>query len=228
MREPELLSRASATIAAKGPQKFVLASAHVAHPFVFRKLYPGPQCDWLDFVKEEHVTFRYEIRSETGSLVESLQLSPFFVRHSSRDLICIIPKNDDEIVEFVARQSSIPIFDVSSFVSGQVGDQLQVIGCSMASSAGSSDDIQSPECVDSVLIGKSSSQVFIRPAKPLVQGMCGGAVVSINGGLHGILEGVVPDAQDSDNEVRKELSRCGVFVEAEHINTVIDEAINSV
>jgi hypothetical protein len=67
MENYEILSRSSLfLVKARKPdqrkQIHILAPAHVTHPWLYRQFYPGPNFDWLKFVREEAVVNKLGIR----------------------------------------------------------------------------------------------------------------------------------------------------------------------
>ena len=47
----------------------ILTSAHVVHPFAFPRYYPPDQHAWLQFVGEQHVMTKLEVREQAEGKV---------------------------------------------------------------------------------------------------------------------------------------------------------------
>ncbi len=72
MQDYELLSRSSLIVAKPSNSNFpkkwhFIGPAHVTHPWLYRQLYIGNTYAWLDFVREDAVIAKLEIKKVTCS-----------------------------------------------------------------------------------------------------------------------------------------------------------------
>lgn len=120
MQQPEILSRSSVflTPVASGctskRQLHVVTTAHVTHPWLYRRFYPGLQYDWLDAVYQEAVRVNLTLREPvTGLVAATVPLVEPRV-HPDLDLVVYSVKEEEHESLLLDQYNILPL----AFTSG--------------------------------------------------------------------------------------------------------------
>ncbi|DAZ93977.1 TPA: hypothetical protein N0F65_005488 [Lagenidium giganteum] len=205
--------------AADSDRLVVLTAQHVACPGLFPK-YFAEKWDWLQHVSEEFVQHSLQLlawpsaASPLPQVLLELPLQRHVVLHPSRDVAMLV-LDGMALTEAVERQSNAidtalklrslalatqplaPGNDTTFFGHFQLPESTTTENESSpeapeAASAAAALG-QFPKLVTGKFVGQSAhGQAFAWSEEILEEGMCGGAVVDLNGDCVGLIEGIVP------------------------------------
>ncbi|KAL9647415.1 hypothetical protein ABK040_006778 [Willaertia magna] len=195
MMEFEVLSRSSATLIKGSNNKVhVLTSAHVTHPFIWRRYYPGEQYDWLEFVKEEHVKCKLDIRDpKTGIPTATFKLkNRMFLPDDTNLDISLLHLESMNDLKDLENYGIVPLELKETDLQGE--ENVEFFG-----HRAEGDELLLPQSIKGKIKGFADNKllgierVFAKTDIPCQQGMCGGPCLDQENPntCVGVLEGIV-------------------------------------
>jgi len=166
----------------------VATSQHVVAPYKYRNYY---QDEWVGMVEPHHVKVQAELRCESGSILKTFPLERPS-HHPTRDLT---------LLSFAGSETEgavMAAYGLPSAAAFSQGGEVECVGHAVveemvqrSNSTPSSEDTRVcvPGRIAGVIALRSEAQTFLYPLKPLVDGYCGGPVVSGGGEVVGMIEG---------------------------------------
>jgi hypothetical protein len=220
----ELLSRSSALIIKKDPQKtpsgkkyHILTCAHVTHPQLFKNYYPQ---DWLNYV--DNPISKFEQRDlSTGNYRCDWDIDENnMFRHPNLDLSVTHLFDEEELTDKILK-SEIPLVELSNS-SPNVNFQSPVIfhGFELLNQ---DDNTQTPTVVNGSITLLHKNRIYAKTEQILEMGMCGGAVYNLDKQFIGMIEGIV----DKNNQIDPKLLENAAFIPVEEIKRFLEEIEDS-
>jgi hypothetical protein len=234
----EVLSRASAFLAVRSGELYLVSSAHVTHPFAYPHFFP--EKDWLSALNADDLRYSLEVRdAATGGALHTARLPALrpLARHPRADVSAVaLPAGGGGggggalLAALGGGAASAPRMLARARPAD--GAPLTVHGHSLVPRSGAGGEDTSallPRVVPAALLGRSpAGQCFLRTAEVLEFGSCGGPVVDGDGDVVALVEGIVPQAPPrgaGEGSVQARASQllggCAVVVEAQAIEEAL-------